>query len=43
MEFYRRIHIPEEVIERVGDEGLDGEYAADYLVEPERVREGVKL
>ncbi len=43
MEFYRRIRIPEEVIERVGDEGLDGEYAADYLVEPEHVRAGVKL
>jgi DNA-directed RNA polymerase subunit beta' len=41
MEFYRRIRIPEEVIERA-EGGLDGEYAAEYLVEPEHVREGVE-
>jgi DNA-directed RNA polymerase subunit beta' len=42
MEFYRRIRIPEEVIERA-EGGLEGEYAAEYLVEPEHVREGVEL
>ena len=41
MEFYRKIKIPEEVIERVGEAGLEGEYAPEYLVEPEHIREGV--
>jgi DNA-directed RNA polymerase subunit beta' len=39
MEFYRKIRIPEEVIERVGEGGLEGEYAPEYLVEPEHIRE----
>jgi DNA-directed RNA polymerase subunit beta' len=43
MEFYRRIRIPEEVIERSAESGLEGEYAAEYLVEPEHIREGVEL
>jgi DNA-directed RNA polymerase subunit beta' len=43
MEFYRRIRIPEEIIERAAEGGLDGEYAAEYLVEPEHIREGVEL
>jgi DNA-directed RNA polymerase subunit beta' len=43
MEFYRRIRIPEEIIERLGEGGLEGEYAAEYLVEPEHIREGVEL
>jgi len=41
MEFYRKIRIPEEVIERSGEAGLDGEYAPEYLVEPEHIREGM--
>jgi len=40
MEFYRKIRIPEELITR-GEPGLDGEYAPEYLVEPEHIREGV--
>jgi DNA-directed RNA polymerase subunit beta' len=43
MEFYRRIRIPEEIIEHAAEGGLEGEYAAEYLVEPEHVREGVEL
>ena len=38
MEFYRRVKIPEEVIERAVA-GLEGEYAPDFL-EPEHVKEG---
>jgi DNA-directed RNA polymerase subunit beta' len=41
MEFYRKIKIPEEVIERGVDAGLEGEYAPEYLVEPEHIREGM--
>ena len=41
MEFYRKIRIPEELIERMGEAGLEGEYAPEYLVEPEHIREGV--
>jgi DNA-directed RNA polymerase subunit beta' len=40
MEFYRKIRIPEEVIERA-EAGLEGEYAPEYLVEPEHIREGM--
>jgi DNA-directed RNA polymerase subunit beta' len=40
MEFYRRITIPEEVIERPLAGGLEGEYAPEYLVEPEHIKEG---
>jgi DNA-directed RNA polymerase subunit beta' len=40
MEFYRRIKIPEEVIERPVLSGLEGEYAPEYMVEPEHVKEG---
>ena len=40
MEFYRKIKIPEEVIER-SEAGLEGEYAPEYLVEPEHIREGM--
>ena len=38
MEFYRKIKIPDEVIERTGPEGMEGEYAPEYLVEPEHIR-----
>ena len=41
MEFYRKIKIPEEVIERSVEAGLEGEYAPEYLVEPEHIREGL--
>jgi DNA-directed RNA polymerase subunit beta' len=40
MEFYRRIRIPEEVVERTVASGLEGEYSAEYLVEPEHIKEG---
>jgi hypothetical protein len=39
MEFYRRIKIPEEVLERLED-GLEGGYEAEYLVEPEHIKGG---
>ena len=42
MEFYRRIKIPEEVIERPAT-GLEGEYVAEYLVEPEHIKEGAEV
>ena len=41
MEFYRKIKIPDEVIEGLGETGMEGEYTAEYLVEPEHIREGV--
>ncbi len=41
MEFYRKIKIPEEVIERTVESGSRGEYAPEYLVEPEHIREGL--
>src|SRR5688500_14912734 len=40
MEYYRRIKIPEEVIERV-EGGLEAGYEAEYLVEPEHIKEVV--
>ena len=42
MEFYRQIKIPDEVIERPAA-GLEGEYAAEYLVEPEHIKEGAEI
>jgi DNA-directed RNA polymerase subunit beta' len=42
MEFYRRIKIPEDVIERPMS-ALEGAYEADYVVEPEHVREGAEV
>jgi DNA-directed RNA polymerase subunit beta' len=38
MEYYRRVKIPDEVIERAAT-GPDGDYNADYVVEPEHIRE----
>ena len=38
MEYYRRIKIPEEVIERP-ESALEGGYEAEYLVEPEHIKE----
>ena len=40
MEYYRRIKIPEEVIERV-ETGLEGDYQPEYMVEPEHIKEVV--
>jgi DNA-directed RNA polymerase subunit beta' len=42
MEFYRRIKIPEEVVERP-EGGLEGGYEAEYLVEPEHIKEGLEV
>ena len=39
MEYYRRVKIPDEVIERPELEGLDSEYSPEYLVEPEYIKE----
>src|SRR5438034_2476233 len=43
MEFYRRIKIPEEVVEHAAGAGLEGEYAPEYLVEPEHIKEGAEV
>jgi len=43
MEFYRRIKIPEEVVEHAAGSGLEGEYAPEYLVEPEHIKEGAEV
>jgi DNA-directed RNA polymerase subunit beta' len=42
MEFYRRVKIPEDVIEPIAG-GLEGEYAADYVVEAEHIKEGAEV
>jgi DNA-directed RNA polymerase subunit beta' len=42
MEFYRRIKIPEEVVERP-EGGLEAGYEAEYLVEPEHIKEGLEV
>jgi len=39
MEYYRRVKIPDEVIEHPVLEGLDSEYSPEYLVEPEFIKE----
>src|SRR5262249_39734786 len=38
----RRIKIPEEVVERPAA-GLEGTYEAEYLVEPEHIKEGAEV
>ena len=38
MEYYRRIRIPEEIIERP-ESALEGGYEPEYLVEPEHIKE----
>ena len=43
MEYYRRVKIPDEVIERPAAAGLEGEYAPEYLVEPEHIKEGAEV
>ncbi len=42
MEFYRKIKIPEEVVERPAG-GLEGAYEAEYVVEPEHIKEGAEV
>ncbi len=42
MEYYRRIKIPDEVIERPALEGFDADYQAEYLVEPAVDGQGVE-
>jgi DNA-directed RNA polymerase subunit beta' len=42
MEFYRRIKIPEDVIERPLS-ALEAGYEAEYVVEPEHIREGAEV
>ena len=42
MEYYRRVRIPEEVIEHQPT-GLEGSYEAEYLVEPEHIKEGAEV
>ena len=38
MEYYRRVKIPEEVIEHPVT-GMEGDYQAEYVVEPEHIKE----
>jgi hypothetical protein len=43
MEYYRRVKIPEAIIERPTT-GLEGAaYEAEYLVEPEHIKEGAEV
>jgi DNA-directed RNA polymerase subunit beta' len=42
MEFYRRVRIPEEVVERPAS-GMEGGYEAEYVVEPEHIKEGAEV
>ena len=39
MAYYRRIRIPEDVVERPELEGLDADYVPEYLVEPEYIKD----
>src|SRR5262245_51953799 len=39
MEYYRRVKIPDEVIEHAGIEGLEADYSPEYLVEPEFIKD----
>ncbi|MGE0456487.1 MAG: DNA-directed RNA polymerase subunit beta' [Vicinamibacteria bacterium] len=43
MEYYRKIKIPEEVIEPAIVEGFDSEYTPEYLVEPEYIKDGSEV
>jgi len=43
MEFYRRVKIPEEILETTAGGGLEGEYSADYVVEAEHITEGAEV
>jgi hypothetical protein len=39
MAYYRRIRIPDDVVERPELEGLDADYVPEYLVEPEYIKD----
>jgi DNA-directed RNA polymerase subunit beta' len=39
MVYYRRIRIPDDVVERPELEGLDADYVPEYLVEPEYIKD----
>jgi DNA-directed RNA polymerase subunit beta' len=41
MEFYRRVRIPEDVVERPAS-ALDGGYETEYMVEPDALRQGAE-
>ncbi len=43
MEYYRRIRIADEVIERSPLEGFDPDYQAEYLVEPSTDTQGAEV
>jgi DNA-directed RNA polymerase subunit beta' len=43
MEYYRRVKIPEEVIEQPAAAGMEGEYSPEYLVEAEHIKEGAEV
>jgi DNA-directed RNA polymerase subunit beta' len=43
MEFYRRVSIPEDVVENPILSGLDGDYNTDYVVEPEHIKAGAEV
>ncbi len=42
MEYYRRVRIPEEVVEAAAG-GLEGTYEPEYLVEPEHIKENLEV
>src|SRR6185436_14965932 len=42
MEFYRRVKIPEEVIEHAPS-NLDAGFETEYIVEPEHIKEGAEV
>jgi DNA-directed RNA polymerase subunit beta' len=43
MGLYRRVRIPEEVVEQPDISTLEGEYAPEYLVEPEHIKDNGEL
>ncbi len=43
MEYYRRVAIPEEIIEPAAGSGMDSDYQAEYAVEAEHIKEGAEV
>jgi hypothetical protein len=43
MEFYRKIKIPDEVIEHCPGSGMEGGCEAEYMVEPEHIKPEVEV
>jgi DNA-directed RNA polymerase subunit beta' len=43
MELYRRVTIPEDVVDRPQISSFESEYEPEYLVEPEHIKEGAEL